>query len=752
MSAGRSRTADACDLQTGGDSTHAPAAAAPKRVALYARVSSDAQATKGTIRSQLDALGWHMNSIGAEVVATYTDDGYSGARLDRPGLDVLRDAAQAGAFEEVWCLSPDRLARSFPYQVLILDELARFGVTVCFTDSPPIDDNPQARLLIQMQGVIAEYERAKLIERARRGKLYRVRAGEAVFGRVPYGYRRVPRDAHSPAYLVIYQPEAAVVRRIFDEYVSGTSFRQIARRLHDDGLPTATGKNMWSPTTISGLLINPTFMGKAAWYRTEHITPPGGGRTQRRRRAQEEWVEVSVPAIVTEETFAAAQAARANHAAFSPRRSTPGQWLLRRLVICGACGIHTRAQQMTSSTGKVNRYYSCAYHDPVLAGGPDRVCQQRRIRADELDSFVYDKIRDVLLRPDVLLDGESALAGSHTPNDELLDTQLDRLARRLEMADAERRRLADLYQAGIIDTQELRRRGTEVTARKATLEAERAELQTQHRELASQNQLRHRLDNFAARIADGFDDLDFDGRQRLLRLVIEQVRVTGWHVEIRLRIPLDDDPGGGTTNNSTKPESPAPKRQSRPHRTANGPVSTQSRLRTVDHHLSLGFALGQAASHVGLSWRVARHAGHHDDPQRVVGLAVTAAVEPVARHLARRRGQRCDPAQLGPGGLGPHPTGVVARGDQQHRRGVGADTDELDEVGSDIHHQPTDLGVEALDLGAEGHGSSTQGGQRRLGRHAHHVDIGVHPQRGHALRRYARKVRPRSVLAARRDR
>jgi site-specific DNA recombinase len=482
-------------------------------------------------------------------------------------------------------------------------------VTVRFTDSPPIEDDPQARLLVQMQGVIAEYEKCQLSERARRGKLYRLRAGEAVFNNVPFGYRRVPRGPQGPAHLVIYEPETAVVRRIFDEYVAGTSLRQIARRLYDDAVPTATGKRMWSPTTISGLLTNPTYMGKAAWYRTIHVTPPGGGRTQRRRRPKEDWVEVSVPAIVSQETFASAQAARANHSAFSPRRSTPGQWLLRRLVICGPCGIHTRAQQMTSANGKVSRYYSCAYHDPVLAGGPERVCSQQRIRADELDSFVYDKIRDVLLRPDVLLAGETALAGRQAPDDELLDTQLKRLARRLEQTDAERRRLADVYQAGIIGIGELKKRGAEVTARKATLEAEQSELTKRHQELAGQNQLRHRLQNFAAHIADGLDNLDFEGRQHLLRLVIEQVRVTGWQVEIRLRIPLSDNPGDGDGGNPSQPNSPSPKPKSGRRRHDSRQVSSELRLRSGDHgwpHTlrDLGAALGM--THVAVHKRLAK--------------------------------------------------------------------------------------------------------------------------------------------------
>ena len=98
------------------------------RVALYARVSSEAQAARGTIGSQLQVLRERMAAEGHEVVAEHVDDGYSGARLDRPGLDAARDGASRGDYEALWCLSPDRLARSFPYQVLILDELARFGI------------------------------------------------------------------------------------------------------------------------------------------------------------------------------------------------------------------------------------------------------------------------------------------------------------------------------------------------------------------------------------------------------------------------------------------------------------------------------------------------------------------------------------------------------------------------------------------------------------------------------------------------
>ena len=144
--------------------------------------------------------GSGLAAEGDELVAEFSDDGHSGARLDRPGLDSLRDAAEAGVIERSLVPVPDRLARVYAYQVIVLDELARHRVQVVFADAPAIDDDPQAKLLTQVQGVIAEYERAKIAERYRRGKLFRSRAGEVIAWRVPYGYRRYPRrDRPGPA-------------------------------------------------------------------------------------------------------------------------------------------------------------------------------------------------------------------------------------------------------------------------------------------------------------------------------------------------------------------------------------------------------------------------------------------------------------------------------------------------------------------------------------------------------------------------
>ena len=544
------------------------------RVATYARVSSESQEARGTIGSQLEALRRKMSELGYEVVREYTDDGYSGARLDRPGLDALRDAAEAGLFEQVWCLTPDRLARSYAYQILVTDELARHGVRVHYLDAPLLDDDPEATLLVQVQGVIAEYERAKIAERNRRGRLFRARAGEIVYRLVPYGYRRIPRGPAGPCHLEVFEPEAIVVRRIFDDFVAGGySMRRICRRLYEDGIPSPTGNQTWSIACISKMLSNPTFKGRALYNRHQALPPTSGRKSTRNKpRPPEEWIEIPVPAIVSEEVFEAAQRVARNHSYFSPRRSQPERWLLRRLVVCGYCGVKTYCQGSKARTGRELRYYVCNRRRSLEAGGPDRACPQPSTRAEELDSLVWEQLRRALLQPDVLLKGQAVL-GMRTgqPDDELLSAQLKRLDRRLQQTDAERRRVVDLYQMQAIELPEFQTRHREVIDRHRQLEQEREALVRQRQELALNNRLARRVESFASRVRRGIEALDFEQRQRLVRLLVEEVRVTGPNVQIHLRIPLDEPPPGD-----------GPPR-SRPRPTADGDqrVSSQFRLRSL---------------------------------------------------------------------------------------------------------------------------------------------------------------------------
>jgi site-specific DNA recombinase len=196
------------------------------RAAIYARVSSEKQEKERTIGSQLEALRGYAANNGMELIEEFTDEGYSGARLDRPALDRMRDLAERGGFDVLLTYCTDRLARKFVLQALILEELERFGVKAIFFEGGAVDD-PLSKLMHQITGAVAEFERAKISERYRRGKLYRARHGEIVSPDVPFGFKKIPRRDGVPAHVEIDETEAAVVRRIFEAYVKrGRTVRQ----------------------------------------------------------------------------------------------------------------------------------------------------------------------------------------------------------------------------------------------------------------------------------------------------------------------------------------------------------------------------------------------------------------------------------------------------------------------------------------------------------------------------------------------
>src|ERR671926_641968 len=186
------------------------------RAALYARVSTERQERLQTIDSQLATLRDWAATGGHEVGGDFVfrDEGYSGSRLDRPGLDALRDAVRDGVVGIAAVLTPDRLARKYAYQVLLLEEFRRAGVEIVFLQHP-ISDDPNDQLLLQIQGAIAEYERAVLGERFRRGKLQKARDGHYQAGKAPYGYRYEARRDAAPARLIVDEAEAEMVRQLY---------------------------------------------------------------------------------------------------------------------------------------------------------------------------------------------------------------------------------------------------------------------------------------------------------------------------------------------------------------------------------------------------------------------------------------------------------------------------------------------------------------------------------------------------------
>ena len=245
------------------------------RIALYARVSSDHQAHEGTIDSQVASLrtycAEHQYRVEEDLI--FCDNGVSGTTLARRGLDALRDKAVAGDLDRVVVLCPDRLARKHTHQLLLVEEFHRLGVEIEFTNHV-IAQTPEDQLLFHVQGVIAEFEREKILERSRRGKLHRARNGKvSALAQAPYGYVYLRAMNRDETRYEIHPHEAEVVRQIFTWFTEEhLRIEAIARRLTREQIPTRQQHGGWNASVLWNLLRNPASMGQAAYQKT-HVVP-----------------------------------------------------------------------------------------------------------------------------------------------------------------------------------------------------------------------------------------------------------------------------------------------------------------------------------------------------------------------------------------------------------------------------------------------------------------------------------------------
>lgn len=554
----------------------------PARVAaIYARVSSERQRQEQTIQSQtvaLRELAEQRELVVAEEFV-FEDDGFSGASLHRPALERLRDRAFEGCFEVVLCHAPDRLARRYAYQVLLLEELARGGVEVVFAKEPERSGSPEDELLRQFQGMIAEYERAQIAERCRRGKLHRARAGAvAVLSNAPYGYRYVKKTEHADAFFEINELEAPTVKEIFERYVEQhESITQIARSLTEQSVPTRTGTPCWGPSTIWAILRNPAYTGQAAYGRRRVTGVPAkpmrvtrqrgrhSGRSAYEHVGPEQWLRIPVPALITDEQHALAQELLARNSRLSPR-NTRKVSLLQGILVCRECGHSYYRSSTRSKTGNVHHYYRCSGADSFRR--PEgRVCAARPVRIDEIDELVWTQVLALLENPE-LIQAEierrlQALRAEHPASH-----RREGLERDLTRAQNALRRLIDGYQEQLITLEELRARMPEMRKREATLRAELEALDTELHNAETYLKLTETLDAFRARLTTNAENLTIERQQEIVRLVVREVLLGDDNVTVRHSIPLPTagQPGGSLLRSQSQSATKGDPRRVRPAR------------------------------------------------------------------------------------------------------------------------------------------------------------------------------------------
>ena len=527
--------------------------------AFYARVSSDRQKEQHTIGSQVTALIQYAETHGYLVPPEwqFQDDGYGGATLVRPGLEAVRDLAAQGQIEVVLVHSPDRLSRKYAYQVLLAEELARCGVQLVFVHGPS-GTTPEDALLAQFQGMIAEYERAQILERSRRGKRHRAHQGAiSVLAGAPYGYRYVKKSDTAAAYYEIVEAEAEVVRLVFESYIrQGLSINAIAHRLNEREIPTRTGTTRWARSTVWAMLRNPAYSGHACFGKTEvrprqRITRPlrqrGGIPTRdsgNHERPRQEWIEIPVPALVSDATFARAQEQLEQNKRHSPRRTIEAT-LLQGMLVCERCG-YALYRTSTHTSRRRLYYYRCLGTDRYrhLKGA---ACDTRPVRQDHLDTVVWNEVLRLLDDPGLIqaeLDRRRAVAQRTDPlkhREDALRRDAVRFATNID-------RLVTAYQDGLLTLDQLRGRVPELRKRQQGVQAELRSLAAAATDETQYLRLVETLADFRTRLRGRAQTLEIAERQKILRLVVKEIVVGHDTITIRHSIPVpnaDPESSGG---------------------------------------------------------------------------------------------------------------------------------------------------------------------------------------------------------------
>jgi site-specific DNA recombinase len=509
-----------------------------KKAAIYARVSSQKQKEDETIESQELILQEFGLKEGYQIPETwlFLDNGVSGQTLQRPALDELRDLIRTEPVDMILIYAPDRLARNYPHQLILLDEFRRHGVKVHFIRNGPQGDTPEAIMFTHFQGIFAEYERALILDRSRRGTIHKAKMGDpAILPKLPYGYRKTKNDRQTV--IEIVEENANIVRKIFNLYVhERLSLNGICRRLSEDQIKSPKGNSCWFPGSVSGILKNRAYTGSAAYGKSEKsegidkIRHYGGVRqvkpkNPRKKTNEESWYDINVPIIISESDFETAQE-YINKNKELALRNTKEPSLLQGLITCGECGCQFYKRLRKYKGNKTNHYYCRSQSDNKLAR-----CSNVHVDQEELDNLVYHEIIQMLQNPFILRE-ELKRREKESGNVQEIERQEISMRKELEKLTKERERLLDAYQSGLLDL-------TSLSQRAQGLEKRRSELENEQKERLNIKLMKEigsgweqAFEAILERINKSTSDLPFIEKQKLVRLIVEKIIITKGEVKI----------------------------------------------------------------------------------------------------------------------------------------------------------------------------------------------------------------------------
>ncbi len=519
-------------------------------VALYCRVSSDKQAQEGTIDSQISSLHDFAkeHNFCVEEDLIFMDNGVSGATLVRPALDSLRDKAFSGEVTKVLVLCPDRLARKYAHQLILIEEFQRLGVEIIFSNRD-ITNSPEDQLLLQIQGVISEYEREKIMERSRRGKLQKASKGfVSVLCGAPYGYIYILKTDSADARYEIHPEESKVVKNIFQMYCRNKlSIRAIAKELNIRGVPTRRQQGIWGRSTILCMLKNPAYYGQAAFRKTikvERLRPtkfardnnfyPKKHKSSSSNRNKKDWIYIPVPSIISSKTFQDASSQLEANKKLSSRNNKKYEYLLSGLLRCKECGYSIYGKPASHSRYKLC-YYRCMGQDGYRWPAKGRVCSSHPVRVEVLDDLVWEQTVKLLENPQTVIDEYTSRIHEQKGEQQSLEKLIVKKAQEIRQITHEKERLLDLYQNGTLNLSEIESRLKKIRGKIKQLENEKQSLEYEQRQEGQQLQLVDQLQEFQKKVSANLKVLSFEQKKEIVRLLVKEVEVNIKASEIVVR-------------------------------------------------------------------------------------------------------------------------------------------------------------------------------------------------------------------------
>ena len=514
-----------------------------KQIATYARVSTARQEEEQTIKTQIVTLKEYAEKNGYSIVKEYMDEGWSGDILARPSLDELRNDAKKKKWEAVLIYDPDRLARRYSYQELVMDELKEAGIEVMFiTVSAP--KNSEDKILHGVRGLFAEYERAKIAERFRLGKLRKVKDGHILVSEAPYGYRYIRIQDGKPGYYEVNEEEAKVVRDIFQWAANeGVSIRKIALRLYELGIkPRKNVRGVWDKSSISYLLRIPTYMGEAMWGRTVSTVPlkPKNlekyrkmKKSSKKAKPESDWIAVPVPAIISKELFQKVRDKLKENFAYSDR-NRKHEYLLTGKIFC-PCGKRRAGQ------GHIDRgyfFYRCTERLQSYPLPP--TCNIKGVNVKKVDPLVWNKVAELMSSPDLMRKQIDRLVRNKKDTVQASIDDIASLEKEVEKLKSQEDRYNKAYGAGVFTMEKLQEYLTPIRGKITTIQSQILKNQEQassRKEMPTQEE----IEAFAEKAVMVLKNVNFTSRRAIIMNVIDKVIVSPELIQVYGCIPINEN-------------------------------------------------------------------------------------------------------------------------------------------------------------------------------------------------------------------